>query len=696
MSLSFRTIAAAAVVALASCHTASTQLGSETASVRVSPAAVDFGNVYVGANPQQIVSVVNSGGAPDTVTVGAIADGVFTAASGSFTLEGGASEGVAVTFLPTQPGAAQATLHIGWSGGSVDVTLSGTGAAWPACTAQGLCGVAVFDPNSGVCAQSTQPDGTPCADSAGCLTGASCQSGQCLGTVATCDDDNPCNKAVCVIGQGCQSTPVACPATSDPCQASSCDPVRGCVVNQVPDGTPCSSTETCQSATVCLAGSCTGTPVPDGTSCSLSWAPCVTDASCKHGTCDSPTADAFQPGDLQWSTAALGSQGGLAIDAQGGLYFVASGTSSAGGHVVGLDQCGNARWTSSVPADTDVMLDGDQLVTFDSSVPQLAGVDVATGALLWQLPLPAALYSICSPNDFSAGSGGQYGASLSPPVMSAQGQIFVAGNCQTQSAGNAAFLLAAYRDGTVDWLIPAPYADAEPVVDASGNVYLVSNLEGGGKSLSSFDATGASRFTPVTYGGQSDAQLVLGGNQVVDIANGSAFGLGGGSGFDLDVDQGPFANAFYSSIQAPGGVVDAAGNVYFPYAGQSALEWGGVSPSGSLLWSLAFASDDNVASYPVLSAEGTLLALESESQDNSEWQTTSPGSLVAIDTGSGALLWSKSVSGASSLALGPSGMLLLAGGTVQGVYAGPVHLGSAAPWSRYRGDNTNRGAAVGP
>jgi hypothetical protein len=694
-----RTIIAVAALAAAGCHSAAGQLGTENAAVRVSTTALDFGSVYVGANPQQILSILNSGGAPDTVTVGAVSNGTFTAASGTFTLGGGDSEGVALTFVPTQPGPAQATVHVGWTGGSVEVALSGIGVAQPPCVPQGLCGAAAFDPNSGVCNQTTQPDGTACADSAGCLSNASCHAGQCLGTLASCDDGNACTSDICVIGQGCASTPIACPASADPCQASSCDPLRGCVSNQVPDGTACSSTESCQSATVCLSGACTGTPVPDGTPCSVGWAPCVTDAACKAGSCDSPTADAFQPGDVQWS-GELAAEGGLAIDATGGLYFVASGSGATGGHIVGLDQCGNSRWTSSAAASTDVMLDGNQLVSLDSSVPQLQGIDVPTGATLWTLSIPSVLPALCPSSDFG---GSQGGASLSPPAMSSQGQIFVAGSCSTQDHGSTGFLLAVFRDGTVDWLIPAPFADAAPVVDSGGNVYFVTDQSGGGKLLSSYDPTGAARFTPVSYGGDSDAQLVVGTSQVVDIANGQAFSLTGTAGFNLDVDTGPFANAFYASLQATGGTVDGTGNVYFPFAGSSggnnALEWGGVSPSGSLLWSLAFGNDDDVASSPVLSAEGTLLTVESQSQNDTETQTTPAASLVAVDTSSGSLLWTKTVTGGGSLALGPSGMLLLGGSpgnNVQGVYAGQLHLSTTAPWSRSRGDNTNRSAAVGP
>jgi hypothetical protein len=548
-----------------------------------------------------------------------------------------------------------------------------------------------------------QPDGTACADSAGCLTGATCHAGQCLGTVADCDDANPCTTDSCVIGQGCQHTPIVCPDTGNPCEADSCDPTRGCVAAQLSDGTPCSSKESCQAATVCLSGACTGAPVPDGTPCSLDWAPCVTDAACKAGSCNSATANAFQPGDVQWTAPALGSQGGLTIDANGGIYFVTPGTGGGDGHVVGLDQCGNSRWTSPVSADTDVMLDGDQLVAFDSAQPALQGLDLASGALLWTLPIAPALSSICPANDFGSSRGGQYGASLSFPVMSAQGQIFLAGNCATQTGGNAPFLLAAFRDGTVDWLIQAPYADAAPVVDANGNIYLVTNEQGGGQSLASFDPTGAQRFTPVQYSGQSDVQLVVGKQQIVDIANGQSFGLDGSAGFDIDAMSGVFQNAFYDTINARGGAVDASGNVYFPFTGSGSgnsqpLQWGGLSPKGSLLWSLAFESDDNAATYPVLSAEGTLLTVETESQNNPEWQTTTPATLVAMDVGTGKQLWSKSLIGAGGapLALGPSGMLLVGGSALQGVFAGQLHPSTTAPWSRYRGDNSNRGAAVGP
>ena len=88
-----------------------------------------------------------------------------------------------------------------------------------------------------------------------------------------------------------------------------------------------------------------------------------------------------------------------------------------------------------------------------------------------------------------------------------------------------------------------------------------------------------------------------------------------------------------------------------------------------------------------------MAAIESADADDN-WQTPPTPSLVALDTASGQQLWSKPSAAASSLALGSGGMLLLAGSPVQSVYVGQVHASSSAPWSRYRGGNSNSGAGL--
>ena len=54
-----------------------------------------------------------------------------------------------------------------------------------------------------------------------------------------------------------------CAGSSNPCQAPSCDPVLGCGLTPVQDGTPCGSVS-CELANICLAGTCQAPGCSDG------------------------------------------------------------------------------------------------------------------------------------------------------------------------------------------------------------------------------------------------------------------------------------------------------------------------------------------------------------------------------------------------------------------------------------------------
>ena len=72
-----------------------------------------------------------------------------------------------------------------------------------------------------------------------------------------CDDQNVCTADDGCTGGFCVGTPLNCTATQ--CQTCACDPVSGCVYQDVVDGTSCRQ-DTC-SVSTCSAGRCTGAPM---------------------------------------------------------------------------------------------------------------------------------------------------------------------------------------------------------------------------------------------------------------------------------------------------------------------------------------------------------------------------------------------------------------------------------------------------
>jgi hypothetical protein len=98
-------------------------------------------------------------------------------------------------------------------------------------------------------------------------------------------------------------TPVQCGA-DDPCNVYSCDPVLGCS---------------------------SGTPVAEGTVCQLWWEPCVNDATCIGGVCNSPTANAEVPGQMRWIPLRSGNRSGRSPSMTGGRAHSPTCTTPTGG-----------------------------------------------------------------------------------------------------------------------------------------------------------------------------------------------------------------------------------------------------------------------------------------------------------------------------------------------------------------------------
>jgi alpha-tubulin suppressor-like RCC1 family protein len=183
--------AAAAVATLAGCHCGGS---SSQALLTASPNALDFGTPPPLATVTKTLTLTNPGG--HTVSVSGVSlsganSTVFSlGALSSPTLDGGASEGLAVTFSPPAAGtfAAQLTIQSNAAGGALSVALSGSalgcGATCnqpPQCFSGGACvdGGCVYQPQAGgVCS-----DGEPCTTNDTCTA-----EGICVGTAVECND----------------------------------------------------------------------------------------------------------------------------------------------------------------------------------------------------------------------------------------------------------------------------------------------------------------------------------------------------------------------------------------------------------------------------------------------------------------------------------------------------------------------------
>lgn len=125
------------------------------------------------------------------------------------------------------------------------------------------------------------PDDTlTCDDHNECTKGDHCKDGECVATLISCDDQNPCTDDACVDGKCtntpinglcsdgnlctiddkcsngiCQGTPLVC-NDNNPCTNDSCDPDFGCIFE--PNDEPCDDGNICTVGDRCDGGVCRG------------------------------------------------------------------------------------------------------------------------------------------------------------------------------------------------------------------------------------------------------------------------------------------------------------------------------------------------------------------------------------------------------------------------------------------------------
>ena len=322
-----------------------------------------------------------------------------------------------------------------------------------ACDSANPCVQSTFSQTAGKCVDQQVTDGVSCDAGLECLVNTRCAAGVCVGEPRSCDDQNACTTDSCVEGQGCQHAPVACEA-DNPCHVTACNPASGCY-------------DTSQT-------------LPDGTACQLWWEPCVDDAACTAGVCDSPTADKEVPGQVRWQVNLDLPIGPFTIDAAGTSTFFAIPDGGQGHELFAIDACGKILWSSETGFDLlDVMEDADQLVAWgDSMAPSggeaLIGLDPSTGAIRWTLDLTATMAAIAEDAGVpDAGDCIHMVADVQLAALTDQHSV------RAIIYGCDSALWSIDHGGHLLWSAPLPYPEPPagpttwgPVVDAAGNTYL--------------------------------------------------------------------------------------------------------------------------------------------------------------------------------------------------------------------------------
>ena len=288
-----------AVLSVAACSEKS-RLADTIAEARVSPTSLSFGDAYLGATPQESVTLESVGTGILTVSRVAIEDELppsFFYVDSNFPgrLRPSETWEANVYFLPQFEAPASAMLVFETNAADnpmIRVPLSANAVVPPVCPA-GPCLTSEFDPDTGEC-RTTLLEG-PCDDGNACTVDTVCVEGECRGTGLRCERENPCDVRLCDASVGCVSMPdpQACP-TDNPCLAPSCDPSSGCSYAVVDDGTICGLVEACAHLPLCLRGVCEVFNVPDDFPCD-DGRHCTSGDHCEAGACvgqrsgDSPT-----------------------------------------------------------------------------------------------------------------------------------------------------------------------------------------------------------------------------------------------------------------------------------------------------------------------------------------------------------------------------------------------------------------------
>ncbi len=689
------------VVSLLACHTPTLQAGS---GVLVVTGAQDWGSVYQGATKTQTVTLGNSGN-------GVLNLNLVVAGDAQFSLTGPSSVSVVpgdhldlvVQLQANNVGSASATLQI--SGDALaSVALTALVLADLDCPPPGACLQSHFDPNQGQCIEQPLPDNQTCDDGDPCTTDKTCQGGLCKGVATSCDDGNICTVDFCQPGVGCQHLDESARCTGDdPCQIYYCDPKASCQSSPASEGTPCGSINPCQTATVCVAGSCVGVPILEGAPCVSPIDPCVDDATCKSGTCYSPTAAALKPGDVLWQRVSASYDDGdggstwlpdsgssptgfwaaAAVDPSGNFY-IDDTLPDGGTYLISYDVCGKERWRDGIQSapnwtngrhvlaqnvmfdvivgadNSDLILgqsqtDGTHLWTYDprtglnlSTAVQLHIMDVALG-------VNGVFYYTAVWIDEDADGGILFQRMIGGLLRNGQSKFQV--------------VLPLLPDNVAyDFGYPL-------LVDENENLYTAMSIAGQGAQIQSYDETGALRFAipvpraPIQSFSENSGFFL----EPVSL---TAFDSNGRVVWSLD-DPNVESNGHSPVVSTDGHL-----SILRHPVGGGDSELDNFDPLGNLIWSAPAGAlpDGEQQSSLVLDRQG-LLYFVTENQMHAIFESNGTESWsIPLPTAAPAYL--------GVLSLTPEGSLLCSvSERLMSIYSGSPMAN--APWPRFRGDNSN-------
>lgn len=362
--------------------------GSVTAGFRTSATELDFGKAFEGTEVTRQLELESTG--RGDVTVAASATGPFRVAQ-SIVVPGGATVSLDVTFVAPE-GAAEGTLTLSARGESFDVSLRGRGVRPLSCVPSAQCRIATFSLDTERCEEAVAGDGASCTPEELCLENGVCRSGTCVGTARSCDDGNACTQDACAPDRGCihVDTSSACPRPANPCEAATCDPLKGCGARTVGDGNVCGSVD-CVTAHLCASGVCLALPTPEDFLCAPA-TPCQGEGHCSSGKCVRPDAGVMNP---RWflevgaPVEPVAPAPGRMLGLNGNLYFSACGLSSQDGGCAVTSYTGNSLFhrfdsPSATLATLHAVSERGAVVEEGGALQSIA---VSNGALQWSVPL---------------------------------------------------------------------------------------------------------------------------------------------------------------------------------------------------------------------------------------------------------------------------------------------------------------------
>ena len=381
------------LVVVAGC--AQPKLQQAQGQLRVEPASLEV-RAFVGFPVERRVSIFNAGRAPLSVEVSG-SSGLTLLGGSALELSGGQTIEVTVLVGAGAAGALAQALGFTVEGVQTRVPVTGQIEAVPACGVAGECQAIHFDPTAGRCVEAPLADGSACA--AACLTTASCQAGKCVGAARSCDDGNKCTQDSCSSDGSCVhlDTSASCAGlcesgecgpggeSATACQVPACDPVLGCTLVNVADGTACGAND-CSTAHICMTGKCQVVTAPQGSVCSEA-TPCQSVGRCVANRCEAtlhPIVPAWQVLDSAKVKRSL-----LGVVSPGGLIFGLE-RHDVGIFVVAYDGRGFERWRSPLYTEfwgTMALYDvaRGQLVLISKTWAR--ALDGVTGAQKWFVDL---------------------------------------------------------------------------------------------------------------------------------------------------------------------------------------------------------------------------------------------------------------------------------------------------------------------